>query len=286
MRINKIFLFLLILIFFIINVSCSAKNPTIKNDIKKKIDYLITQGNTYFATNQLEKAISTFIEAYNLSITIDDLDRIIKTSLKLAEVFIFKNEPDKALTYLIQAKKISEKEKLKIYYSQIFFFYARYYELNKNYKQSIENYEKAISFASNDLDKSIALNGIGLFYLKMKEYDESLKYLNEAYKINTKLKNYIQLANNSYNIAICYFNKNDFSKSLQYALEALKYDKISENQFNILEDCKLIAKIYEKINDIENAIYYITKAINIAQVIAQDQVKYLLSELERLQKLK
>ncbi|MEJ5272616.1 MAG: tetratricopeptide repeat protein [Spirochaetota bacterium] len=283
--IKFIYLFLVLLI-VIYSFSCSAKNPTIRNDIKKKIDYLIGQGIGYFNNNQMDKAINAFIEAYELSITIDDTEKIIKSSLKLIEIYLFLNKLDLAYPYLIFVKRICEKEKMEKYYSQIFFQYAKYYEIKNNIDNAIANYKEAINLAKNDLDKAIALNGIGLLFLKLKNYDESLVYLNQAYKINKKLKNYIQLANNAYNIAQCYLNKKEFSKSLQYALEALDYDKIAENQYNILEDCKLIAKIYEYMNNIENAIYYITKALNIAQIIAKDQVQYLTAELKRLQSLK
>jgi len=282
---GKIVLLLLILVLLLFSFGCSAKNPTIKSDIKKKIDYLIGQGIGYFNGNQIDKAISTFSEAYELSLTIDDTERIIKTSLKLIEIYIYINQPDKAYTYLTFIKKLSEKEKMEQFYSAIFFQYAKYFELIKDIDNAIASYKEAIKSSKKDIDKSIALNGLGLLYLRLNKYDESLTYLNEAYKINKKLKNYIQLANNAYNIAQCYFLKKEFSKSLDYAFEALKYDKISENQYNIFEDLKLIAKIYEYMKNIESAIYYLTKAINIAKVIAKDQLDYLISELQRLQSL-
>ncbi|MCR4422548.1 MAG: tetratricopeptide repeat protein [Exilispira sp.] len=281
----KIFLLILILVFLLFSFGCSAKNTTIKSDIKKKIDYLLGQGIGYLNGNQIDKAISTFTEAYELSLTIDDAERIIKTCLKLIETYIHINRPDKAYGYLAFIKKLSEKEKLEQYYSAIFFQYAKYFELIKDFDNAIISYKEAIRTSKKDIDKSIALNGLGLLYLRLNKYDESLTCLNEAYKINKKLKNYIELANNAYNMAQCYFGKKELSKSLEFALEALKYDKISENQYNIFEDLKLIAKIYEFMNDIESAIYYLNKAINIAQVIAKDQLEYLISELQRLQSL-
>lgn len=281
----KIFLLILILVFLLFSFGCSAKNTTIKSDIKKKIDYLLGQGIGYLNGNQIDKAISTFTEAYELSLTIDDAERIIKTCLKLIETYIQLNRPDKAYGYLAFIKKLSEKEKLEQYYSAIFFQYAKYFELIKDFDNAIISYKEAIRTSKKDIDKSIALNGLGLLYLRLNKYDESLTCLNEAYKINKKLKNYIELANNAYNMAQCYFGKKELSKSLEFALEALKYDKISENQYNIFEDLKLIAKIYEFMNDIESAIYYLNKAINIAQVIAKDQLEYLISELQRLQSL-
>lgn len=282
-RILLIFVFILLILLLL--SGCTTKNPTIRNDIKKKIDYQISQGIGYFQTNQIEKAISAFSEAYDLAITIDDLDRIIKTSLKLCEVYLFSNQPDKAFPLLTSCKKLAEREKLENYYSQIFYFFAKYYEAKQNLDNAIAMYKEAITRSKNNLDKAIALNGLGLLYLKTKKFDEALTYLVQAYDINKKLKNYDQLANNAYNIAQVYLNKKEFSKSLEYALQALDYDKITENQYNILEDCKLLARIYEYLNNIDAAIYYLTKAINIAQIIAKDQVQYLNSELKRLQAL-
>jgi len=274
-----------VLILFLIIFSCTTKNPTIRNEIKKRIDYTINQGTGYFQNNQIEKALASFTEAYELAISIDDIERIIKSSLKLIEVYIFLNQPDKAFPLLTSCKKIAEKEKMQNYYSPIFYFFAKYYELKQNMDNAIAMYKEAIAKANKDIDKAIALNGLGLLYLRQKNYDNALTYFNEAYKINKKLKNYDQLANNSYNIAQCYLNKKEFSKSLDYALEALDYDKITENPYNILDDCKLLAKIYEYLNNIESAIYYITKALNIAQIIAKDQVQFLNGELKRLQSL-
>ncbi len=285
MKKEKLIFILIIIFIFFFYFSCSAKNPTIRSDIKKKIDYLITQGNGYFLSGQVEKALANFSDAFDLATTIDDVDRIIKTSLKLIEVYIYLNQPDKAFPLLTSCKKLAEKEDKKNFFSQIFFFFGKYYELKQNLDNAIANYKESINKATNEIDKAIAMNGLGLLYLKSKKYDEALPYLLEAYKINKKQKNYDQLANNCFNISQCYLNKKDFSKSLEYALEALNCDKISENQFNILEDCKLLAKIYEYMNNIEMAIYYMTKAINIAQIIAKDQVQFLTSELKRLQGL-
>lgn len=281
---NNIF-FIIFILFLLFSFSCSSRNPTIKSDIKKKIDYLINQANGYFQNNQIDKALTTLNEAYQLSISIDDIDRIVKSSLKLVEIYIFVNQPDKAYFLIIFCKKIVEKENKKNYLSSIFFYLAKYYEIKQKLDDAIASYKEAISKATNNLDKSIALNSLGLLYLKSSNFDEALNYLLQAYKINQKLKNYIQLANNAYNIAICYLNKKEFLKSLTYALNALEYDKISENPYNILADCKLLAKIYEALNDIESAIYYISKALNIAEIIAKDQIEFLTLELQRLQNI-
>ncbi len=285
-KIKKLVIILIIInLILLFLLSCSTKNPTIRDDIKKKIDYSINEGLSYFQKNQIEKAINSFTQAYELATTIDDVDRIIRASLKLIEVYIFINQPDKAFPFLISAKKLAEKEEIEKYFSPIFYFLARFYELKQDLDNAIAIYKEAINSAKNDLDKSIALNGLGLLFLKQKKFDDALLYLEKAYKINKKLKNYDQLSNNSFNMAICYFNKKDYDKSLQYALEALKYDKLSENSLNILEDCKLLAKIYEYLNNIETALYYITKALNIAQIIAKDQVQFLEEEQKRLESL-
>ncbi len=284
-KFNFIITIILILFIVISAFSCTAENSTIRNEIKKKIDYSINQGTSYFQNGQIEKAIGSFTEAYELATMIDDSERVVKASLKLIEVYIYINQAEKAYQILVFIKKIIEKENLKKYLSQLHFFYAKYYELKQNFDNSIANFKEAISSATNDLDKSLALNGLGLLLLKQKKFDEALNYFIQAYNINKKLKNYDQLGNNAFNIAQCYLNKKELSKSLSFALEALEYDKFAENPYNILEDCKLIAKIYEYLNNLELAIYYITKAINIAQIIAKDQVQFLSNELKRLQSM-
>lgn len=282
-KINRnIFVFVLILFLVFHLVSCSSANSTVKDDVKKQLKYLMNQGYDYFNSGLLDKSCSTFESALALAISIDDTDNIIINYLNLCDIYLKLNKIENAKTNLDMALKISQKEKKEQYQPRIYYLYGRYFESIMDIENAINSYLKSINIAKKDEDKTLALNALGLIYLKDKNFAEALSLFNQAYSINKSKKIYNQLSNNAYNLALVYIELKDYEKALNYVKEALECDKLIENSLNILEDFKLMARIYEYLNKIDDAIYYINKAINLASIIDKSQVGALLQELERL----
>jgi tetratricopeptide (TPR) repeat protein len=271
---------ILFLIFFLF--SCSSTNPTVKDDVKKQLKYLMNQGYDYFKAGLLDKSCSTFESALALAISIDDTDNIIINYLNLCDIYLKLDKIEVVRNYLDNALKISQKEKKEQYQPRIYYLYGRYFESIKDIENAINSYLKSINIAKKDEDKTLALNALGLIYLKDKNFTKALNLFNQAYSINKSKKIYNQLSNNAYNLALVYIELKDYEKALNYAKEALECDKLIENSLNILEDFKLMVRIYEYLNKIDDAIYYINKAINLASIIDKSQVGALLQELERL----
>ncbi|MDG5490345.1 tetratricopeptide repeat-containing sensor histidine kinase [Psychroserpens sp. SPM9] len=80
-------------------------------------------------------------------------------------------------------------------------------------------------------DKYICLNLLGIISLKLKNYDKSIEYNNQAFSITDKLQNgdYLQLQSKN-NLAIAYRSKGNLEKALEIYEEILEeHDVLSED---------------------------------------------------------
>ena len=113
-------------------------------------------------------------------------------------------------------------------------FIARSYVNLKRYEEAKMWYQKAIKEAPYLRDPYVEL---GNLYYMLEDYDNVINYLNEALKIKTHTKSYINEPF-SYDgtiydlLSIAYYYKSDFNKAIYYIDEALKYKSDDERLLN------------------------------------------------------
>lgn len=259
--------FLILFIFIFLFFSCSTKNYTIRNDIKKRINYYIEEGVKQFKKGDLNKSYTDLIDALNLSISIGDVRSEFIILTKILMIFIFKEDEVNCNIYIGKLNDIIKFEKDKLTNDEYYIYYyviGDFHFYKREYENSLSSYNKALNYTKDNLNISFIYIKISKAYIEMIKYDEALIFLNKANHIGNKLKNYDILGDVYYNFAKIYFLKNKYNDALMYIKKALEFDNITENVVGIFFDYLLISEIYEKLNNFEIQKYYLIKALNLS----------------------
>jgi len=122
-------------------------------------------------------------------------------------------------------------------------------------KKARKIFFKALTIFTKDIDwkAGIYVNLAGTYFMEGK-YDEAIKYLSEALKLEPHQARVYQIYTN---LATLYERKNDKEKALYYLNKALKLNPYSERAYQAL------ARIYIEENKLTMAERYIKKAIEI-----------------------
>lgn len=262
--VNIFILIIILSTFSFVNISCSTKNYTLKNDIKKKIQFEISSGDNYFNSYQLDKALETYKKVLKKIYLINDLENEIIVNLKIAQIYILKGNYD---SVNMQLKIIDEiinycnKENVYFYYYQV---YAQYEFSLKNLIKSLGYYEKCLKYIDNKKLIANIYNKIAKVYIEMKNFDEAENYLKKAIKINTSKKYFDGLGNNYYNLGRIQFYKKNYKLALFYLNKALENDRLNENVYGIFSDLNMIAEIYISSGEFEKAKFYLNESLKLA----------------------
>jgi len=148
----------------------------------------------------------------------------IKQLISLASKYSYYN-PDTAIYFAEQAKKIAEKTNNKKLLAQAFESLGWNNCQLDNYPQAIDFYLKSIKLNEEIGAKdevSITLGSIGVVYKNQSDYPKALGYLFKALKIAEEIKDKNLTGTWLGNIGIVYSDQSDYSRALQYYFKALK----------------------------------------------------------------
>jgi tetratricopeptide (TPR) repeat protein len=149
-----------------------------------------------------------------------------------------------------------------------YFEVAEKYYASKNYERAIENFDVFIK-TSNDLSrKTSSLYNIGVCYLKLKNYDKAILYLEEAILLKEESSYY-------FNLGYCHAVLKDYKKAIEYFKIAFKlnpYDVATTKALETLKNYDV-----EDIGDVEDI--SVSKN-NLDNLSKNDKLNMLLSEIE------
>lgn len=100
---------------------------------------------------------------------------------------------------------------------------GRYEQAINEYIESIDSYEKVEDCYYN----------MGVTYIKLKEYDEAIKYLKKAISFSRQSKYF-------YNLGCCYYWKNDYGSAMFNLIIAYRLD---EEDGDVREAINIVAKV-------------------------------------------
>lgn len=139
----------------------------------------------------------------------------------------------------------------------------RYYE-EGNYSQALKyefkQLEEDLKYYK-DISAEIAVdyNNIGLNYLKLKDYNNSISYYQKAIKIDNivlDLNNHERVVT-YYNIASSFYAKKEINKALNYYIKLLKINPTLKER---LDTYQQIGEIYKEKRDYQNSLLYYKNA--------------------------
>ncbi|SMC33092.1 tetratricopeptide repeat-containing sensor histidine kinase [Moheibacter sediminis] len=174
--------------------------------------------------------------------------------------------PDSALIYLSESKKLNEKNNDLDWSARIYYGIGYSYFVKQKYIVALENFNQAVGFAkqssnSNILSKSY--NQIGLIYSFQNDYKKALNYFHSSLNIS---ENREELSDNTMsvlsNIADLYILQQDTISALRYYHQAVKIGEREDKKAILAGVLNNIAVSYMD-NNKDSTEFYLKKALQI-----------------------
>ena len=188
----------------------------------------------------------------------------IKTSLLLVKSLYNEKEFDKALKYISQTEKLSNKLNYQDGIAEITYYKALIYAYKDDYINARDHYLKAkeLFIQLNDtLNIAKVNNSIGLNEIKRGNYSKGLQYsllaLKEFEKRN--LKNELRLAYQC--LAKAYYSINNIDKAIEYYSKTLEIERQINNSDGSIEALKTLAELFSIKKEHRKAIDYYEKVL-------------------------
>lgn len=198
--------------------------------------------------------------------TSDDENNIIIIHTKISQAF-YQSNPDEGLKYAYSALDMAIKANWNRGIIQSYQSLALNYLNGKNkldsgfyyYKLMLDLSEKA----NLDVEKGAALNGIGVYYERSREFDKALQYYQLSYQTCSRVKDSLSISTALSNIGNIYWHKNDYTNSLISYPKSEKIDKELNNISGLAHTYNNIGNIYSTQNKYDKAVEYHLRSANI-----------------------
>ena len=221
-------------------------------------------GNAYYLMGCKEQTLKKYGEslqhlqqACNFFEELKMYQKLIESTLKIGQLFSNKLDPNTSIGYYKKTLSLAKQYNYEEYQAYAFTSIASIqgYELN-NYQNSLKNYEKG-----NEICKKLGMEGtlqgsymnMAGIYMKLKQYDRSIKMLEDVIVYFKKKNSYDEYAQAMAigKISEVYYEKKEYDKAEQKIKESLK---LAETQNEFLELRVDYTDLLRKINDAQNNI--------------------------------
>ncbi len=232
---------------------------------QKKEALLYTQLAKLYEQSKSDTAVYYAKKGYELSKQIDYNLGIAENKATLGDIFVIKNQLDKAKeNYVIAADLFLNEEKL-FDYTQISMIIGNINLAQNNYVEALILYQECLD-TSKENEFSVLTphlyNNLGELYLEIEDYDDAKKYFDIAFDLFKDHDDEYNAAHSLSNICKIQNKFGDDNKAITGYLECIKGFSIHENWEDIAYTYNSIAEIYLKKQDYKKAEEYIQMALN------------------------
>jgi two-component system, sensor histidine kinase ChiS len=179
------------------------------------------------------------------------------------------SDADSSLFYAKLSLQEAKQQKNEEIESRAYALLGEVYQLQSNFKESVDNYLKAIRLGEKNKDKkglSSFYNGLGVSYYLLGDFTKSEKYIQKAIQLKLELKDYTFYAILTTNLAGIYFYQERYTDAISLLRKAEKVILI-EKQDNYL------GTVYNSLGGIytmygaqyDSAQYYYEKSLTISK---------------------
>jgi len=139
------------------------------------------------------------------------------------------------------------------------------YDYLKQYEQALKYYDQALKLMKYDKDQAMCLNNIGITYAKIKQYEQAIKYFQDSLSIRIKSlpENHQDIGISYTNLGVIYSSIDQLDKALQYFNLALKYFQRNKSIIFRAILYQNMAKIFQQMNQFNKALQFYQDALNI-----------------------
>lgn len=205
------------------------------------------------------------IDSLSIELAFQNQDSLkVDTSIKLIQALYSKKDYGKALQYIIEIEKLSNKLNYFKGIAQVTYYKALIYAQKDDYINAISSYSKAKDLFSQ-LDDTLGVaqvnNSIGLIEIKRGNYTKGLQFiLSSIEQLELRsLKDDLRLAYS--NVAKAYYNVKAYDKSIEFYLKALEIQEQLNDINGINQSSFRLAELYSIKNENRKAIEYYERVL-------------------------
>ncbi|WP_375239037.1 tetratricopeptide repeat protein [Aurantibacter sp.] len=186
---------------------------------EKELNVLYTKlniGGLYGDIKESEKAIATFKEVYNNSLTKKTNSLLSSICINLSMEYRKMDSLDVALKYALEADKIEKRPRS---LANLKGSLASIYSKKKNYKKADEYYKQSLKiYKDNQLENSVFMtyHNIAYNFLDWKKYKEAELYFMKSNKAMQNAEETIWTQKGYQGLSELYYAKNDYKRALEY----------------------------------------------------------------------
>jgi tetratricopeptide (TPR) repeat protein len=194
--------------------------------------FRIYKSKLYKHNKKYAEAQQELFYAANIFKKLNNTEQIYKTNFRLGELYKSIGITDKAKKYYYKAYNIAKESN--IYDAWDCYFNMIYLNISdREFDIALSNLDSAVfELEKRDTINMIAsevLNIKGIIFLKINDYETSLKVLDSAMHMNITDNDSISLAINYTNIGRVHFAKRDYYSAYKYYKKAYEIDSIRNN---------------------------------------------------------
>lgn len=280
--------------FFQYDYLLALKSYLTADSLYKRTDSPKNQIKNYILLNNLLNKIKeydTALEYLNIALKIAEEKSMLEEKAavlnNIGYIYFKKSEIEKVEEYYSISAELSNKTKNYVNLAQTYTFWGSYYiDLLKDFNTAIRYYRKALDIYTQINFRSPAstiYTKLSHIYMLQKDYDNDIKYNEEALRLRMELGNPVLIASSLLNLGNALKNKSDLAKSREYliagldtALKHRKIDMITTGyqklyELSMLENRDKEALEYYKLYDMYKDSIRAQETINL---VSQYQIKY------------
>jgi Nif-specific regulatory protein len=225
-------------------------------------------GKLHSITGNLDKALGYYSEAIKISKQEEQSpDRIAKLCQEMGVLYLRKGKYEKAVEILNEGLSLCRKPLLARLSAELNTTLGWVYQRRSDYPEAISRFQRSIELLEKENSKELglALNGLGVVYWTLGEFDKTLNCYHKSLKIFEELKEENSLATVHINLGLLSRSRDGSLEALDYFEKALcvkqKYGETADLSFLYNN----IALTYENLYEWDKSLEYHLKSIELKE---------------------
>lgn len=227
----------------------------------------INIGNCNIELNKMDSAVASFEKSIYTARVLKDSIKVGRAFGNLGNVYLHKNEREKALEYYLYAAQLWENNRGEKYLPTLYNSINALLEEQSESARAVEFGNKAIAIAAKLGDSISLVDGLinlSVSYNHMSQYEKAYELLTQALPLAKKNGDIFQIVTTYYNMGDYFIEKKDFPAALTNYEEMYKYAKQMGNKYYLSSGTLALAQTNRKLGNYVKALTYILEAEKLA----------------------
>lgn len=169
------------------------------------------------------------------------------------------------LELIQQAEALALQNKIEKKLGEVYTAYGVSYYVNGSYDISLQKHIKALGIHEkydNQIFIAKSLNGIGLVQMGLNQNHEAIKTFEKCAAMNQKIKNFVAVGRNHFNISIAEIELKNYKEALKMLRKTLKLTVESEDVDTEHMVYSRLGEVHLFLYEIDSSLYYYEKLFN------------------------